>query len=130
MQIFQEFAPFGSGSDLNSSCIYGGISHGPQKKELRQKCDLVVATPGRLIDFLESGDLNLRRVSYLVIDEADRMLDMGFIPQIEKIVQYIRRDRQTLMWSATWPQEVRRLAEDLCRYAVLYFYEPMSIIRF
>lgn len=75
----------------------------------------MIATPGRLIDFLESGDTNLKRVSYLVIDEADRMLDMGFIPQIEKIVAYVRKDRQTLMWSATWPHEVRKLAEDLCK---------------
>src|SRR5262249_18837857 len=70
------------------------------------------ATPGRLIDMLESGKTNLRRVTYLVLDEADRMLDMGFEPQIRKIISQIRPDRQTLMWSATWPKEVRNLAAD------------------
>ena len=70
-------------------------------------CEIVIATPGRLIDFLESGKTNLRRCTYLVLDEADRMLDMGFEPQIRKIVDLIRPDRQTLMWSATWPKEVK-----------------------
>lgn len=114
MQIYEEFKPFGQASRLQATCIYGGAEKYPQKKDLRSGCELVIATPGRLIDFLDSGDTNLKRVSYLVIDEADRMLDMGFIPQIEKIVQHIRKDRQTLMWSATWPKEVRKLAEDLC----------------
>eukprot|EP00331_Platyophrya_macrostoma_P030090 CAMPEP_0176437136 /NCGR_PEP_ID=MMETSP0127-20121128/18426_1 /TAXON_ID=938130 /ORGANISM="Platyophrya macrostoma, Strain WH" /LENGTH=832 /DNA_ID=CAMNT_0017820673 /DNA_START=6 /DNA_END=2504 /DNA_ORIENTATION=- len=115
MQIYEEFKPFGNAARLRATCIYGGADKFPQKRDLRSGCELVIATPGRLIDFLESGDTNLKRVSYLVIDEADRMLDMGFIPQIEKIVQYIRSDRQTLMWSATWPKEVRKLAEDLCK---------------
>lgn len=115
MQIHSEFEPFGIPSGLRATCIYGGADRYPQKKDLRSGCELVIATPGRLIDFLESEDTNLKRVSYLVIDEADKMLDMGFIPQIEKIVEYIRKDRQTLMWSATWPQEVRRLAADLCK---------------
>lgn len=74
--------------------------------------EIVVATPGRLIDLIELRKLNLKRVTYLVLDEADRMLDMGFEPQIRKIIEQIRPDRQVLMWSATWPKEVRRLAED------------------
>lgn len=72
----------------------------------------MIATPGRLIDMLETQKTNLRRVTYLVMDEADRMLDMGFEPQIRKIVGQIRPDRQTLMFSATWPKEVQRLASD------------------
>lgn len=72
----------------------------------------MIATPGRLIDHLETGTTNLRRVTYLVLDEADRMLDMGFEPQIRKIVSQIRPDRQTLLWSATWPKEVQALAKD------------------
>ena len=75
-------------------------------------CEIVIATPGRLIDLIEARKTNLRRVTYLVLDEADRMLDMGFEPQIRKIVDQIRPDRQTLMWSATWPKEVKSLAED------------------
>ncbi len=70
----------------------------------------MIATPGRLIDMLESQKTNLRRVTYLVLDEADRMLDMGFEPQIRKIIGQIRPDRQTLMFSATWPKDVQRLA--------------------
>ena len=70
----------------------------------------MIATPGRLIDFLESGKTSLHRCTYLVLDEADRMLDMGFEPQIRKIVDLIRPDRQTLMWSATWPKEVQGTA--------------------
>ena len=72
--------------------------------------EIVIATPGRLIDMLESGKTNLRRITYLVMDEADRMLDMGFEPQIRKIVSQIRPDRQTLMFSATWPKDVQKLA--------------------
>ncbi len=68
-----------------------------------------------MIDFLESGTTNLRRVTYLVLDEADRMLDMGFEPQMRQIVSQIRPDRQTLMWSATWPKEVQKLAQDFLK---------------
>jgi len=81
-------------------------------RDLENGCEVVIATPGRLIDFLEMGKTNLRRTTYLVLDEADRMLDMGFEPQIRKIIEQIRPDRQVLMWSATWPKDVRRLAED------------------
>ena len=72
----------------------------------------MIATPGRLIDFLDKDVTNLRRVTYLVVDEADRMLDMGFEPQLRKIIGHIRPDRQVLMWSATWPKGVQTLAED------------------
>jgi len=81
-------------------------------RDLQRGCEIVIATPGRLIDFLSAGSTNLKRCTYLVLDEADRMLDMGFEPQIRKIVSQIRPDRQTLMWSATWPKEVKQLAED------------------
>ncbi|VDN84047.1 unnamed protein product [Brugia pahangi] len=74
--------------------------------------DILAAAPGRLLDFLIAGVLNLNRCTYLVLDEADRMLDMGFEPQIRRIVSMIRPDRQTLMFSATWPKEVRTLAKD------------------
>merc|ERR1712118_483095 len=86
-----------------------------QARDLQDGVEIVIATPGRLIDFLESGRTNLRRVTYLVMDEADRMLDMGFEPQIRKIVGQIRPDRQTLMWSATWPKGVQSLARDFLK---------------
>ena len=77
--------------------------------------EICIATPGRLIDMLEARKTNLRRCTYLVLDEADRMLDMGFEPQIRTIIEQIRPDRQTLMWSATWPKEVQGLASDFLR---------------
>lgn len=86
-----------------------------QKNELQRGCEIVISTPGRLIDFLEMGVTNLFRVSYLVLDEADRMLDMGFEPQIRRIISQTRPDRQTLMLSATWPKEVQQLARDFIR---------------
>lgn len=98
-----------------SSAAYGGVPKRPQIQDLQRGAEICIACPGRLIDFLESNITNLRRVTYLVLDEADRMLDMGFEPQIRKIVSQIRPDRQTLMWSATWPKEVQNLARDLCK---------------
>ncbi|KAK0168719.1 hypothetical protein PV327_002493 [Microctonus hyperodae] len=103
---------FGSLSYVRNTCIFGGAPKGGQARDLERGVEIVIATPGRLIDFLERGTTNLRRTTYLVLDEADRMLDMGFEPQIRKIIEQIRPDRQVLMWSATWPKEVRNLAEE------------------
>uniref|UniRef100_A0A9J7YUX6 RNA helicase n=1 Tax=Cyprinus carpio carpio TaxID=630221 RepID=A0A9J7YUX6_CYPCA len=114
-QVQQVAAEYGKASRLKSTCIYGGAPKGPQIRDLERGVEICIATPGRLIDFLEVGKTNLRRCTYLVLDEADRMLDMGFEPQIRKIVDQIRPDRQTLMWSATWPKEVRQLAEDFLK---------------
>ena len=112
VQIQQEISKFGRSSRIRNTCVYGGVPRGPQIRDLSRGVEVCIATPGRLIDMLESGKTNLRRVTYLVLDEADRMLDMGFEPQIRKIISQIRPDRQTLMWSATWPKEVRQLAAD------------------
>ncbi|XP_061740270.1 probable ATP-dependent RNA helicase DDX5 isoform X1 [Nerophis ophidion] len=114
-QVQQVAAEYGRASRLKTTCIYGGAPKGPQIRDLERGVEICIATPGRLIDFLEAGKTNLRRCTYLVLDEADRMLDMGFEPQIRKIVDQIRPDRQTLMWSATWPKEVRQLAEDFLK---------------
>ncbi|KAL1453437.1 hypothetical protein WDU94_007577, partial [Cyamophila willieti] len=103
---------FGSATATRVACVFGGAPKGPQVNSLRQGAEIVIATPGRLIDYLEQGTVNLHRTSFLVLDEADRMLDMGFEPQIRKIIGQIRPDRQVLMWSATWPKEVQKLAED------------------
>ena len=92
--------------------MYGGVPKSKQIRELRTGVEIVIATPGRLIDHLEQGNTNLKRVTYLVLDEADRMLDMGFEPQLRKICSQIRPDRQVLFWSATWPREVQNLAHD------------------
>ncbi|XP_071056693.1 ATP-dependent RNA helicase p62-like isoform X2 [Onthophagus taurus] len=111
-QIQQVANVFGSSSYIRNTCVFGGAPKGPQARDLERGVEIVIATPGRLIDFLERGTTNLRRCTYLVLDEADRMLDMGFEPQIRKIIEQIRPDRQTLMWSATWPKEVRKLSSD------------------
>ncbi|KAI0706743.1 P-loop containing nucleoside triphosphate hydrolase protein [Cerioporus squamosus] len=115
VQIQQECTKFGSNSRIRNTAIYGGAPKGPQIRDLQRGVEIVIATPGRLIDMLESGKTNLRRVTYLVMDEADRMLDMGFEPQIRKIVGQIRPDRQTLMFSATWPKDVQKLANDFLK---------------
>jgi len=114
-QIQVECERFGSTSKLRTVAVYGGVPKGQQIRDLQKGAEIVIATPGRLIDMLESGKTNLRRVTYLVMDEADRMLDMGFEPQIRKIIGQIRPDRQTLMFSATWPKEVQSLARDFLR---------------
>lgn len=112
-QQCQEVAnKYGQLCHVRNTCVYGGASKGPQLRDLERGVEICIATPGRLIDFLEQRKTNLRRCTYLVLDEADRMLDMGFEPQIRKIIDQIRPDRQTLMWSATWPKEVQKLAND------------------
>ncbi|XP_059178867.1 probable ATP-dependent RNA helicase DDX5 [Physella acuta] len=111
-QVQQVAQEFGHASQIRNACVYGGAPKRPQIQDLEDGAEICIATPGRLIDLLESNKTNLRRTTYLVLDEADRMLDMGFEPQIRKIIEQVRPDRQTLMWSATWPKEVRRLAED------------------
>lgn len=115
VQIQNECVKFGASSRIKSTCVYGGASKGPQARDLRRGVEIVIATPGRLIDMLESRVTNLKRVTYLVMDEADRMLDMGFEPQIRKIVEQIRPDRQTLLWSATWPKEIQALANEFLK---------------
>ncbi|CAA7268160.1 unnamed protein product [Cyclocybe aegerita] len=115
VQIQQECTKFGSNSRIRNTAIYGGAPKGPQIRDLQRGVEIVIATPGRLIDMLETQKTNLRRVTYLVMDEADRMLDMGFEPQIRKIVSQIRPDRQTLMFSATWPKDVQKLANDFLK---------------
>jgi ATP-dependent RNA helicase DDX5/DBP2 len=112
-QIQAEAVKFGRSSRLSCTCLYGGAPKGPQLRDLDRGVDIVVATPGRLNDILEMRKISLRQVSYLVLDEADRMLDMGFEPQIRKIVNEVPTRRQTLMYTATWPKEVRKIAADL-----------------
>ena len=120
VQIQTECSKFGHSSRIRNTCVYGGVPKGQQIRDLTRGSEIVIATPGRLIDMLEIGKTNLKRVTYLVLDEADRMLDMGFEPQIRKIVDQIRPDRQTLMWSATWPKEVQQLAAD-------YLNDPIQV---
>jgi ATP-dependent RNA helicase DDX3X len=114
VQIQAECTKFGKSSRIRNTAVYGGAPKGAQIRDLQRGCEIVVATPGRLIDMIESGKTNLKRVTYLVMDEADRMLDMGFEPQIRRIVDGEDMPnvdhRRTLMFSATFPKEIQHLA--------------------
>ena len=119
VQIQEVATQIGSVVGLRNVAVYGGASKGPQLADVRRGADIYIATPGRLIDNVRERNVSLHRCTFLVLDEADRMLDMGFEPQIRKIIEQIRPDRQTAMFSATWPKEVRKLAEDFISNAVL-----------
>ena len=106
-QIHDEAGKFGKASGYYSACAYGGAPKREQLRDIQSGANILIATPGRLNDFLESNQVDLSQVFYVVLDEADRMLDMGFEPQIRTILKRVpRNNRQTLMFSATWPEEV------------------------
>lgn len=110
-QVQENFDRYGINHKLNVALLIGGVSFGEQDKKLDRGTDVLIATPGRLLDHFERGKLLLQGVEILVIDEADRMLDMGFIPDIERICKLIPFTRQTLFFSATMPPEIQRLTE-------------------
>ncbi len=110
-QVAENFEVYGKYHKLNMALLIGGVSFVDQSKIIDRGADVLIATPGRLLDHFERGGLLLRGVDVLVIDEADRMLDMGFIPDVERIVQLCNPKRQTLFFSATMPPEIRRLAD-------------------
>jgi ATP-dependent RNA helicase DBP3 len=112
LQIAGVLDEAGSKVGIKTVCVYGGVPKREQAQALRAGAAIVVATPGRLEDFMEEGACKLDEVSFLVLDEADRMLDLGFEPHIRKIAEGIRSDRQTLMFSATWPPAIRKLASE------------------
>src|SRR3982751_6841430 len=114
-QVETAFRDYGRFTDLRVSVVHGGVGYGKQREEAARGVDIVVATPGRLLDLLEQGSLNFRHVNILVLDEVDRMLDMGFLPDVRRIVEQISTDRQTLLFSATLPPEIERLAAWVLR---------------
>jgi ATP-dependent RNA helicase RhlE len=97
--------------DVEVGMIHGGVAHGPQRQMLQRGVDVLVATPGRLLDFMEEGDIRLNDIQFLVLDEVDRMLDMGFLPQVRRIVERCPKERQTLFFSATLPPEIESLTK-------------------
>jgi ATP-dependent RNA helicase RhlE len=109
---------FGQDHELDTVCLIGGVKMGPQVRGLNRKPDIVVATPGRLLDHVERGTLRLDRVAALVIDEADHMLDMGFMPQVQRILDELPPERHTMMFSATMPPPIERLADRFLKDAV------------
>ncbi len=100
---------------LRSVTVYGGVGYGPQNDALKQGCDIIVATPGRLLDHMGRGAIRFNDLEVLVLDEADRMLDMGFLPDIQRILGKLPRERQTLMFSATFAPELQRLSRSMLR---------------
>lgn len=114
-QIFDSFVAYGRNLPLRHAVIFGGVNQHRQVQALRSGVDVLIATPGRLLDLINQGFVDLREVETLVLDEADRMLDMGFIHDIRKIVRLISTDRQTLLFSATMSQEIRKLASSILR---------------
>jgi ATP-dependent RNA helicase RhlE len=114
-QVQEAVATYGRFLTLRSAAIYGGVTMDPQISMLRRGVDIVVATPGRLLDHLQRGTIRLTDIQFLVLDEADRMLDMGFIKDVRRIIDAIPRRRQTLLFSATLSSDVTRLASDILR---------------
>lgn len=118
-QIFDEARKFAYRSWVRPCVVYGGADIGSQLRQIERGCDLLVATPGRLVDLIERGRISLQSIKYLVLDEADRMLDMGFEPQIRRIVEGEdmppTAGRQTLMFSATFPRDIQMLARDFLK---------------
>ncbi|XP_071512810.1 ATP-dependent RNA helicase DDX42 [Panulirus ornatus] len=112
-QIYTEARRFGKVYNIQVVCAYGGGSKWEQSKALEAGAEIVVATPGRMIDMIKMKATNLQRVTFLVLDEADRMFDMGFEPQVRSICDHVRPDRQTLLFSATFKRKVERLARDV-----------------
>mmetsp|Transcript_3853 Transcript_3853/g.6480 ORF Transcript_3853/g.6480 Transcript_3853/m.6480 type:complete len:486 (+) Transcript_3853:109-1566(+) len=110
LQILAESEKFGAAAKVTSQAVFGGVPKGPQAKALKDRPQVLVATPGRLQDLMEMGAVSLSQVSFLVLDEADRMLDMGFEPEIAKILGETPEDRQTLLFTATWPKAVKKIA--------------------
>lgn len=111
-QIYQNVCQYARHTPLRSAVVFGGVDMKPQTLALRQGCELLVATPGRLLDHVEQKSVHLGQVQILVLDEADRMLDMGFLPDIQRIINLLGKDRQNLMFSATFSPEIRKLAES------------------
>jgi ATP-dependent RNA helicase RhlE len=119
-QIADSFRSYGARVPISTTVIFGGVPVGPQQRRLARGVDVLVATPGRLLDLSDSGSLALSRVEVLVLDEADRMLDLGFIHALNRIVKLLPRQRQTLLFSATMPRTIADLAED-------FLVEPVKI---
>ncbi len=114
-QVETAFRDYGRFTDISVTVIHGGVGYGKQRDDLKRGVDVVAATPGRLLDHHEQGTINFRDVNILVLDEVDRMLDMGFLPDVRRIVEKISSDRQTLLFSATLPPEIERLAAWVLR---------------
>ncbi|HYP75423.1 MAG TPA: DEAD/DEAH box helicase [Polyangiaceae bacterium] len=125
-QIAESFATYGRGTPLKYAVIFGGVGQGPQISLLSRGLDVLVATPGRLLDLMNQGAAFLDKVEILVLDEADRMLDMGFLPDVKRILQKLPKQRQTLFFSATMPGDIERLSREILVNPVRVDVAPVS----
>jgi len=125
-QIHEAIGTMGRQTRLRSVSIYGGVSMNPQIQKLRSGVEIVVACPGRLLDHMNHGMINLSHLEVLVLDEADRMFDMGFLPDIRKIIKHVPAKRQTLLFSATMPDDIRRLAREVLHTPVTVQVDPAA----
>ena len=115
LQIEENVRKYGRHARLRSATVYGGVGENPQINALRSGIDIIIATPGRLLDLMQQGHVSLKSVRYVVLDEADRMLDMGFLPQMKRIIATLPRDRQTLLFSATLSRGIEQIAREVLR---------------
>ncbi|RIK15905.1 MAG: RNA helicase [Anaerolineae bacterium] len=114
-QIHEAAEALGGRTRVRSAAIYGGVGKGPQVAAIKRGTEIIVACPGRLLDHIGEGNIDLSTIEVLVLDEADRMLDMGFLPDIRRILRYVPNRQQTMLFSATMPPDIRRLADDILR---------------
>jgi len=115
VQVYESFRDYGKNLPLRSTVVYGGVDMNAQIAQLRKGVEVLVATPGRLLDHVQNKTVMFNQVSVLVLDEADRMLDMGFLPDIKRIIALLPKERQNLLFSATFPEEIRTLVKTLLR---------------
>jgi ATP-dependent RNA helicase RhlE len=126
IQISDSFSDYGKGLKLRHTVVYGGVSQLPQTTNLRRGVDILIATPGRLLDLMNQGLIRLDRIEFFILDEADRMLDMGFAPDIKRIIAKLPAQRQTGFFTATIPHEIRKLADSLLHNPVMINAVPAS----
>lgn len=126
IQIDDSFKKYAKNLNLRTLVVYGGVSQHPQTKKLRQGVDIIVATPGRLLDLVRQKHIDLKNVKHFVLDEADMMLDMGMIDDVKKIVKYLPKQRQTMLFSATMPKEIEMLTKTLLNNPVKVEVTPTS----
>ncbi|MDR7871193.1 MAG: DEAD/DEAH box helicase [Tissierellaceae bacterium] len=126
IQIGESFKAYGANLSLKTLVIYGGVSQHPQTKDLARGVDILVATPGRLLDLIKQRFINLKQVEYFVLDEADMMLDMGMIKDVRKIITYLPKERQTMCFSATMPDEIAKLTNAILKNPVKIEITPVA----
>lgn len=126
LQIDESFEAYGKYTGLKHTVIFGGVSQFHQTNELRKGCDILIATPGRLLDLIGQKIINIRNINMFVLDEADRMLDMGFIHDVRKIIALLPEKRQTLFFSATMPPEIVRLSSSILTSPIKVEVTPVS----